>query len=208
MTLYSYIVTHDTGFSPNPFFGHCTLACCKPEVRKHADKGDWIVGLTPKPQGNKIVYFMRVDECMEFDKYWQDPRFRDKKPKFGAGVERKTGDNIYERGSDGTYRQLSSVHSSPPLERRESRQMMARDLSVNRVLISETFAYFGAEGISLPNEFKSFVVGRGHKCHFPPALIENFVHNFVPKWELRVHARPRNAPESDEPFHVAGCGKA
>jgi Nucleotide modification associated domain 2 len=56
MTLYSYIVTHDTGFAPNPFFGFCTLACCKPGIRKHADKLDWIVGLTPKAQENKVVY--------------------------------------------------------------------------------------------------------------------------------------------------------
>ena len=28
--LYSYIVATDSGFSPNPFHGFCTLACCKP----------------------------------------------------------------------------------------------------------------------------------------------------------------------------------
>jgi hypothetical protein len=62
--LYSYVVVHDTGFSPNPFFGFCTLACCKPEIRRKAEEGDWIVGLTPKAQGNKVVYFMQVDEVM------------------------------------------------------------------------------------------------------------------------------------------------
>ena len=45
MKLYSYILTHDTGFSPNPFFGYCTLACCKPDIRRVAKVGDWIVGL-------------------------------------------------------------------------------------------------------------------------------------------------------------------
>ena len=25
MTLYSHVVTHDTGFAPNPFFGYCTF---------------------------------------------------------------------------------------------------------------------------------------------------------------------------------------
>jgi hypothetical protein len=47
MKLYCYIVTHDTGFSPNPFHGYCTLACCKPTIRRTAKEGDWVVGLTP-----------------------------------------------------------------------------------------------------------------------------------------------------------------
>lgn len=34
MTLYSYVVAHDFGFAPNPFDGLCTLATCKPDIRK------------------------------------------------------------------------------------------------------------------------------------------------------------------------------
>jgi hypothetical protein len=43
MKLYSYVVTHDTGFSPNPFWGCCTLADCKPAIRRTAKIGDWVV---------------------------------------------------------------------------------------------------------------------------------------------------------------------
>jgi hypothetical protein len=60
MKLYSYIVIHDTGFSPNPFWGFCTLADCKPTIRRTANVDDWIVGLTPKSKGNKIVYAMEM----------------------------------------------------------------------------------------------------------------------------------------------------
>lgn len=31
--LYAYVMTYDTGFAPNPFYGVCTLACCKPKIR-------------------------------------------------------------------------------------------------------------------------------------------------------------------------------
>ena len=31
--VFSYVVVHDTGFSPNPFHGLLTLACCKPLIR-------------------------------------------------------------------------------------------------------------------------------------------------------------------------------
>ena len=54
MNIYSYVVTHDTGFAPNPFHGYCTLACCKPRIRSRAAVGDWVVGLTPKELEKKL----------------------------------------------------------------------------------------------------------------------------------------------------------
>ena len=42
-SLFSYVVRSDGGFAPNPFFGYCTLATCKPRIRKGALVGDWIV---------------------------------------------------------------------------------------------------------------------------------------------------------------------
>ena len=32
----------DYGFAPNPYFGYCTLATCKPVIRRCAGVGDWI----------------------------------------------------------------------------------------------------------------------------------------------------------------------
>lgn len=34
MIVYEYVMTSDSGFAPNPFYGACTLACCKPKIRK------------------------------------------------------------------------------------------------------------------------------------------------------------------------------
>lgn len=34
MIAYEYVMTNDSGFAPNPFHGACTLACCKPKIRK------------------------------------------------------------------------------------------------------------------------------------------------------------------------------
>jgi len=62
MSVFSYIVTHDSGFAPNPFWGFCTLACCKPMIRKTAVRGDWIVELSPKKLGNRLVFVMEVTE--------------------------------------------------------------------------------------------------------------------------------------------------
>ena len=115
MKLYSYIVCkNDGGFAPNPFFGYCTLACCKPGVRKNADIGDWVIGLTPKAKGNKIVYFMQVEESLTFDQYWKDRRFKRKSPKKDADRVDKLGDNIYKPSKESVdeYIQQWSAHSS------------------------------------------------------------------------------------------------
>ena len=82
MRLFSYVVARDYGFAPNPFFGVCTLATCKPEIRKTASAGDWIIGTGSSQKGRQgyLVYAMCLTETMTFNEYWEDKRFQRKKP--------------------------------------------------------------------------------------------------------------------------------
>lgn len=79
MKFFSYIVDRDFGFAPNPFFGYCTLADCKPRTRKSAQIGDVIFGLAGakyrKANTKKIIYAMQVTEILSFNEYFNDPRF-------------------------------------------------------------------------------------------------------------------------------------
>jgi Nucleotide modification associated domain 2 len=77
MRVYSYVIDHDLGFAPNPFHGICTLAACKPKIRQYAEVGDYIVGTGSRPNGGlgRLIYWMRIDEIIDFDRYWSDPRF-------------------------------------------------------------------------------------------------------------------------------------
>ena len=43
MKLSAYIITVDSGFAPNPFGRFCTLACCKPTIRRMAEKDDTVI---------------------------------------------------------------------------------------------------------------------------------------------------------------------
>ncbi|MGD0171414.1 MAG: hypothetical protein ABSB81_04730 [Halobacteriota archaeon] len=108
-SLYSYIVASDSGFAPNPFGEYCTLACCKPQIRRHASVGDWVVGSGSKRTvGNeKMVYAMRITEKLSFDEYANDPRIRYKIPSHAIIQER--GDNIYFRDTNGDWKQRSSL---------------------------------------------------------------------------------------------------
>lgn len=193
MRLYSYIVRNDTGFAPNPFFGYCTLACCKPAIRRTAKVGDWIVGLTPKANGNKIVYAMKVEETLSFSEYNNDGRFKQKIPDDRGDAAHQCGDNIYVPRCDGSFRQLSSRHS---LKNGEDEEQKGRDLRGQRVLVSSNFKYFGSNAVDLPERFNGLIPGRGHRCRFPDELVTKFL-DYMSQLPNGVHAAPRKWPSQD-----------
>jgi hypothetical protein len=81
MKMQSYIIEPDMGFAPNPFQGLCTLATCKPKIRKYTSVGDYVLGTGSKKrnQHNRVVYLMRVGKITTFDKYWTEPQYARKK---------------------------------------------------------------------------------------------------------------------------------
>jgi len=207
MRLYSYTVTHDTGFSPNPFWGCCTLADCKPTIRRTAHVGDWIVGLSPKAKGHKLIYAMQVAEILRFEAYFRDGRFAAKIPDFTKGaVERnvvlKCGDNIYKPLLDhpdsvDDFQQLQSMHSlrKGPLEDPESKR---RDLSGRNVLVSWNFCYFGSQPLDLPDAMiAALKVGRNHKSKFSDEIVEAFI-EFIGRQPTGVNAPPSSWPQNND----------
>ncbi len=154
MKILSYIVRYDSGLAPNPFWGQCTLSCCKPVVRRTAEVGDVVVGLTPKTGGHRVVYVMRVSKKMTFAEYWNARAFQKKKPNSQGSELYQVGDNIYRPLLNGNYAQQKSRHTVKD---------KPRDLSGRHVLASNDFVYFGAEAIELPKKFRRLIVGRGHR---------------------------------------------
>ena len=72
-------MVRDYGFAPNPFHGYCTLATCKPQIRRTAQLGDYVVGIGSVAQGRggHLVYCMQVEETLTFEDYWADNRFEE-----------------------------------------------------------------------------------------------------------------------------------
>jgi len=160
--VFSYVVAQDTGFSPNPFHGLLTLACCKPQIRKTAGVGDIIVGMSSRSE--RIVYATQVAKVISFDEYWADPQYQVRRPIMtSAQIVYRAGDNIYEPVAGG-YRQLHSFHSNP--DGSENAEFKWRDLSANRVLVGERFTYWGRSGPAVPEQLRFLAVGRGHRCKF------------------------------------------
>ena len=100
-------------------------------------------------RGGCLVYAMRVDEALSFENYWDDPRFLKKRPNLIGSYRMACGDNIYSPKPGGNgWNQLNSYHSrndGSPFQKH-----IMRDTSVNRVLVSKEFVYFGAEGPKIP----------------------------------------------------------
>lgn len=143
--LYTYAITRDFGFAPNPFHGICTLATCKPDIRKKAKIGDWIMGVggsSIPTVKRKCILLMKVSEKMSFQEYWDDNRFTLKKSIRNGSDVQLLGDNIYHKDEDGNWIQENSHHSmsdgTPNLDN------LKRDTGkTDQVLISHFFLYFG-----------------------------------------------------------------
>lgn len=157
MKLHSYVVRYDSGFAPNPFYEVCTLATCKPGIRKSASIGDWIVGSGSGDRGVRraghLVYAMRVTETLTFEQYSADPRFEKKKPFRNGSRRQSCGDNIYFPNVSGNgWNQRDSFHSN--VDGTASQAHITRDTGVNRVLVSDDFVYLGGYGPSFPSTLR------------------------------------------------------
>lgn len=185
--VYSYIVKNDTGFSPNPFHGICTLACCKPKIRASARVGDLIIGMTSR--GEHLVYAMQVSRVVTFADYWTDAQYAAKRPIWdSARAIDKSGDNIYEPVAIGKFQQLRSFHSNP--DGTVNRKKMAKDLGGDHVLVADAFTYCGKDGPAMPRKLRFLGVGRGHRCRFEPEQVEMVARWFAEKLPRGKLGRP------------------
>ena len=173
MYLYSYVITRDYGFAPNPFENICSLATCKPQIRERALMGDWVAGFggANTAISHKMVFLMRVDEICTFDEYWEDPRFFVKRPRFDGNYQQCYGDNIYHHiGNE--WMQENSHHSYVDGINQNN---LLHDTRIDRVLLSFYYWYFGENAIELPEEFaEAIAAGRPYK-KLPDNICANIV---------------------------------
>lgn len=178
MKLYSYIIKHDAGSAPNPFWSTCSLAICKPVIRRGANVGDWVIGTGSKNAkcndlqnhdlSGCLVFAMRVTSILSMKEYdeWSSQNCPRKIPNWKTKDWRdKVGDCVYD---------FSTLH--PSIRRSVHNESNAvSDLGGINVLLSNSFYYFGEEPIILPSSLQHLVKAtQGHlKCE-DPYMIEKF----------------------------------
>jgi len=172
--LFTYTIPVDDGAAPNPFHGFCTLAICKPAIRRVAECDDWIVGLGSKnaPTGDlskRVVYAMKVQEVLSLAKYDHDApaRWPHSIPNFNSSdMTDRLGDCIYD------------FSVNPPLQRRGVHGPGNRDVDIGgqNVLISEHYFYFGTHAIPLPDDLHPIChQTQGHRSTANQPYFDRFV---------------------------------
>ena len=188
MKVYSYVLKHDTGFAPNPFWSYCTLAACTPNhMGIRPDIGDWIIGTESINSGNKLVYAMQIGFIMSFDEYYTDRRFKKKIPdKNSKDWRRHCGDNIYYKNQSGKWQQYPSTFHDKPENKRQ-------DIKHPYVFIGKHFYYFGCKAVKIPSKYTALVWKRhGVKCKHPPKVTEDFLTWLRTKFRKGIHGKPRD----------------
>jgi hypothetical protein len=194
MAFYSYKITRDYGFAPNPFFGFCTLACCKPHIRAKAEVGDWIIG-TGSIENHllyNLIFIMKVSEKISFEDYWNDKRFERKKPIMNGSLKQIHGDNIYYKEND-QWCQMDSHHSFYDGGLNEAN--LKQDLNGKFVLISDCFIYLGNNHMKVPEKYLDLCPNSRQRNYITikdNELAEEFVEMITNKYQYGVQGEPLN----------------
>lgn len=212
-----YKMTHDTGFAPNPFHGYLTLATCKPRVRAARKVGEWIAGFASKQLVERarregvaipymgLIYLARVDEVIALHKYFEDARFREKRPTFEQGslIER-AGDNIYYLDDTGNYRQLRN-HS-------HGEHLADLDTGGKNALVAREFYYFGRNCFTPPEGWSTFLggplsTGRTFNCRpgFAEKLLSRFQEGGIQPGIIGQPCGLEARPDSVDPAYKNSC---
>jgi hypothetical protein len=149
--VYIYVVDRDFGFAPNPFHGYCTLATCKPLIRRHAEVDDWVIGMggARLQAAGRCIFAMAITEKITFDEYWSTPAYLAKRPVRNGSSKMMVGDNIYHRDpSTHKWCQADSHHSNP--DGSPNSYNLKRDTGTDQVLLARHFFYFGSAAPVVP----------------------------------------------------------
>lgn len=233
--LFSYVVATDSGFAPNPFFGVCTLACCKPAIRRaiggrllrqsgRADiaelrKADpcyiraqniWVVGLAGSELRDRprrsVVYVMQVTDVLDFESYYRE--FPQKRPV--RRLPATSADPAWHGDAIYTGNDPATARQLAPSAHSkgddEDEGNKWHDLGGRYVLVSDHFVYFGPDAPYLPIEGKLHR-GRGHRSNHSPEAIAELEELLNREWaELLGHAEVRVPQVRSTRDVVGGAG--
>lgn len=188
--IYSYILRHDSGAAPNPFWDICTLTICKPAIRRTADVGDWVIGTGSKNAkvtkddiidiSDNLVYAMKVTDKKSLEAYnkFCNENFQNKIPRWKTNDwHLRLGDCIYDYPNDSLPILRKSVHQEKNKE---------TDLSGKFALLSNHFYYFGLAAKQIPNNLKQLIKhGPGHKIIYQEELIDEF-ENWISQFQANT----------------------
>jgi hypothetical protein len=195
--IFSYVITCDRGFAPNPFGGFLTLATCKPRIRRAAREDDLIIatGSVSTQYKRKLIYAAVVSKVVPWEEYGSSADYKIKRPSTKGKWWRKHGDNIYAKVNKKWKRRRNESHTT--------RETMIHDLRGKNVLVCNRFWYFGADAKVIPANLRKVIQkGRGHKRIEDGVLVQEFL-----KWLNREYAAGCRGTPALSPKPTNRCDK-
>lgn len=149
-TVWRYVIATDRGGAPHIHNEVCSLAICKPDIRKHAKVGEWVMAFAPASQRdpNRLVKFvMKITSRRDFPSYCKE-------------FIGKRRDAIYDYRFDPTgpwvcNGQIDGVGDHPYPEN------WAKDKRGLYVLLSKEYCHSGNRPRNLLSELAPFCAKRG-----------------------------------------------
>jgi hypothetical protein len=183
--IFRYILATDNGMAPCSDKGWVSLATCKPQIRRSAKPGEWVVGFYPSPAPRGLVAWAgRVARRVEIADYESEFRGR--------------SDAVYRMMPDGNFKRLRpDYHPGPDQFRKDTSAPVL-------VFDKATTWYFGDRPQMLPDSLMNLAPrGIGHRVN---GTADGDVANLL-AWLRQValpgvHGRPRDAKRS-----AASCAK-
>lgn len=224
--LFTYKVIFDAGSAPNPEHSVCTLAICKPAIRRVAKVGDVIVGFAPGNSG-RLVYCMRVTHVLTWADYIDICHGRNANPTINASMARQLTKKVPKNESDAgdciwpDADQYAAV--LPSFSRHGGIGDFEHDvINGGNVLLSTEFWYFGngeKTNIQLSDQvLHNLIPGRGHKSNANSAVVDGtnrldhlfvqFFNQQLLKHNLRdygVYGAPTIAPHHVNDEEIVKC---
>lgn len=145
--IYRYILVHDHGIAPCPEDQLITLATCKPEIRRMAKPGDWVLGFCPGSlERGMLLWGGKVKQVMAHGEYERAHRGRP--------------DALYRERTDGTFERVDPAYHPAEDE-------MMRDLSGPVLVFDRRLSvYLDGHAVLLPEDlFHLAPTGRGHRVN-------------------------------------------
>lgn len=212
MRTYLYKLTSDRGgapCAPPPLAGTgplLTLSICKPAIRRTAQAGDRLLGLTSVALAQRenyppvaVIYAAKVTETLDLGEYYEPAGPHTQRPDCIYAFHPETGE-LHHTGR-------TRLHTEPGYAARDVGR--APHFRNARTLLSTDFRYFGAAAMPIPAHFALLshvaqTLGQGHRVftgqdpesreldrlftllwkqptRFTPAIVQEEAHGHAPR---------------------------
>jgi hypothetical protein len=200
--IWRYVLKWDNGMAPCVQDGMLSLTVCKPRIRLHAERDDWVIGFLPKDiarhRGGEgadyIAWAGQVDEILSLGDYQlRHPNRRD-------AIYCRTG--WHRDGTEHLKRLLHLKHVSDSYHRDRSRDWYGKN-----ALLFSPFWYWGEDAREADNpDIKKMAhhhVGEATKDSTPERVktLEKWLKGIPPG----CHGKPRDPPPEPTRNKLRAC---